>query len=707
MKKIHTIYNSGEKITTPVNTQIKETPKDTFEKQTDTKFLNKIQLKTTTSKACEFLNLNAIALYISLIASPSTSILVSSANNILKKLNMKADKMTTKPVNKISEAKERDEIPEVFKWNIDDIYKNIDEWETDFRKCDEMLPKIDEFKGMLGESSQKLLDCVETVEKLRLISEKLYFYAHLRLDEDQRKTQWQAYKSRSLSMDTKINSALSFIEPEILEIPPEKIELFLKENKKLMVYKFYIEGIQRLKPHTLSKNEEELISATGDIRSEITNSYAMITGADMQFPKAKDETGKEVTITEGVYSKALESPSREIRKTFFETYLGNYNHYLNTIASILNAKLKSDFFIAKAKKYKTSLEYSLNQDNIPVSVYENLIKTVNENIGTLHRYYSMRKKLSGLTDYSVFDNSYNLLDVPEKDIPYNKAVDEITEALKPMGSEYTELIKKAVKERWIDVFENKGKRTGAYSSSCYDVPHPYILMNYQNNLSSKRTLAHELGHNEHTCKTFESQPYVYSNYSIFTAEVASTFNEQLLFDYLIKNTEDKKGKLYLILTQLKEMTGTLFTQTMFAEFEKDAHERIESGDSLTKDDVNKLYLDLSKKYYGPSVLINEKASYNWARIRHFIVHTYYVYQYSTSIAASIAISEKVLKGDTETLNKYMDLLKAGSSDYPIELLKKVGVDMSKPDSIMPAINKFESLLNEAEKLISELYPEKQ
>lgn len=602
----------------------------------------------------------------------------------------------------LEEAKERSQIPDNYKWNLELIYPNNEKWQQDVDKCEQLLKKMQNYKGKLGSDSETLLSALKLAVEINIIKDNIAVYAKMRADEDTRDNFYQGMKSKAETLESKIETALSFIEPEILAIPEEKIKLFFEKNKGLDEFSFYLKRVQHLKPHILSEKEEAIIASTGDVASGITNIYTVLTCADMDYPLVKDETGKDVRLSYGIFLKSLENPNREIRKTVYKAFYDTYGKYLNTIAANLCTKLKSDWFYARVAKYDTTLEASLDANNIPVSVYDNLIKTVNDNLNTVHRYYALRKKLSGLADYSVYDNYYNIIPDPQSKITYEEAQGIIKKALEPLGEDYLKIIQKAFDERWVDVYENKGKRTGAYSWGTYTSA-PFILMNFDDNLSSTLTLAHELGHSAHSFLTFANQPYIYSDSSIFLAEIASTFNEHLVLEYLIKNSKNKKEKLSLIMKYLNDAIGTLFRQTMFAEYEKEIHTRIEKGESLTKDDINKYYMSLCKKYYGADVKIDEVNSYEWSRVPHFFKYNYYVYQYATCFAASTYFSEKVLKEGKPARDKYLELLKAGGSDYPIDSLKKAGLDMSKPESILSAVRLFERLLSEAEQIVESGY----
>lgn len=606
----------------------------------------------------------------------------------------------------LNETKERKDIPLEYTWDTESIYNNINSWEADYAKCEELLSKLYGYKGKLAKSPDNLLEALTLSDNIMIIGVKLYVYAAMKADEDTGVSQYQGLKSKAVNLVTEASVKRSFIKPEILAIPKEKIRLFMNKNKALEVYKFFFQRTLRLKSHTLSENEEAIISSAGAMTLEIGNIYTMITSADIKFPKVLDENGREIQLSPGVYLSALESKNRDIKRSiylaYFETFAGN----LNSLSSVLNAKLKADYFYAKSKKYNTVLDYELDKDNIPIGVYDNLITTVNKNLDTIHKYYKLRKRLSGLEDYNVYDNFYSIVDIKQQEISYEDAKEIIKKALSPMGDEYMDIINRAFNERWIDVYENSGKKnSGAYSIGSYGT-HPFILINFNNNLTSTLLLAHELGHCAHKYLANKYQPYIYSGYSIFCAEVASTINEHLVMKYLLENTTDNRQKLSLLLSYMKNTMSTFYLQTMLSEFEQIIHTKIQKGEYLTKDDLNNIYLGLCRKYYGSDVEIGDIHSCQWTMIQHFFNSRYYVYKYSTSYAASAYIADRIINEGKPAVEDYLNFLKAGDSDYPINLLKNAGVDMQSPDAYKPAVKLFESLLTQAEELEKTLRDDK-
>ncbi|MFH1452669.1 MAG: oligoendopeptidase F [Armatimonadota bacterium] len=600
----------------------------------------------------------------------------------------------------IEEAKERSQIQEEYKWDLESMYATDADWEKEFSECEKLLKEAEGYEGNLTDSAQRLLSGLKLTDKIYMLNDRIYSYAVMRSDEDAKNEAYQALQSRATSLRTKTNTSLSFIDPEILALPDKKLSNFINQEPGLKTYDFYFEKLRHLRAHILSADKEAIVASTGDMYEGIPNIYNLLFFADIKFPKVKDEEGKDIQLSYGTFLAGLESTDRNVRKRFYEAFYNTYGQYMNTFTSILAAKLQGDWFYANNAKYKTTLEYVLDKDNIPVNVYDNLIKVINENLDVVHRYYALRKKLSGLEDYNVYDHYYPIIKPPATSITYPEARKIIMEALKPLGKEYTAIIEKGFNDRWIDVYETKGKRAGAYSWGAYGTK-PFILLNYSNNLSEVFTLAHELGHSVHTYWTNENQPYVYSNYPVFIAEVASTFNEHMMINYLLEHSKDRNEKLYLVMNYLHRTISTLYRQTMFAEFEKQIHTWTEEGKPLTKDLVDSYYLKLCRKYYGPDVQIDDINAYEWARVRHFYLYKYYVYQYSTCFAASTYFYDKIMTEGAPAREKYFTLLKSGGSDFPIELLKNAGLDMTKPESITPAIKLFEKLLGEAEKLVDQ------
>lgn len=591
----------------------------------------------------------------------------------------------------------REEIDPKYKWKLEDIYADNDQWERDFNKVKQLSGEIVKFKGTLSHSAKQLFLCLKFAEKLQSLNDKVFVYARMRRDEDNTNPVYQDLTSRAMSLNTEVYAAVSFIIPEIISMPEEKLRGFLENHKELKIYTQYIDDILRQKQHILSEREEEILALSAEIANAPSDIFTMINNADIKFPSIKDETGTEVEVTKGRYIKFLESRDRRVRKDAFHALYSSYKRQKNTIASTLSSSVKKDKFYATVRRYNSSIEASLDADNIPVKVYDNLINTVGKNLSLLHRYLELRKKALKLDELHMYDLYVPIVEESRKDIPYREALALVEKGLEPLGKEYLGYLRNAFESGWIDVYENQGKTSGAYSWGTY-LTHPYVLLNYQGTIKDVFTIAHEMGHAMHSFYTNKAQPYIYSDYRIFVAEVASTVNESLLMNYLLENTNDKNEKAYLLNHYLEEFRGTLFRQVMFAEFEKIIHSSAERGEALTTQTLNKIYRGLNEKYFGSGTVIDEDIEMEWARIPHFY-SSFYVYKYATGFSAAIYLSQQILNEGKQAVERYMEFLSGGSSDYPLELLKKAGVDLSKPQPVQDALDVFGQVLSEMEGLI--------
>jgi oligoendopeptidase F len=591
----------------------------------------------------------------------------------------------------------REEIDPKYKWKLEDIYASNDQWERDFNKVKQLLGEIVKFKGTLAHSAKQLLLCLKFAEKLQSLNGKVFVYARMRRDEDNGNPIYQALTNRAMSLNTEVYAAVSFIIPEIISIPEEKLKSFLESDRELKIYIQYIGDILRQKQHILSEREEEILALSTEIANAPSDIFTMINNADIKFPSIKDENGIEVEVTKGRYIKFLESRDRRVRKDAFHALYSSYKRQKNTIASTLGNSVKKDRFYAAVRKYNSSIEASLDADNIPVKVYDNLINTVDKNLNLLHRYLGLRKKALKLDELHMYDLYVPIVEESRKDIPYQEALVLVKKGLHPLGKEYLGYLENAFESGWIDVCENQGKTSGAYSWGTY-LTHPYVLLNYQGTINDVFTIAHEMGHAMHSFYTNKTQPYIYSDYRIFVAEVASTVNESLLMSYLLGNTNDKNEKAYLLNHYLEEFRGTLFRQVMFAEFEKITHSSVERGEALTTQTLSRIYRELNEKYFGSGTVIDGDIEMEWARIPHFY-SSFYVYKYATGFSAAVSLSQQILNEGKQAVERYMEFLSGGSSDYPLELLKKAGVDLSKPQPVQDALNVFEGALSELERLI--------
>ena len=587
----------------------------------------------------------------------------------------------------------REQIEERYQWNLGDIYSDPKEWEVDFSKIqNEYLPKIEEFRGKLTRA-ENVLACLQFNDELFRLMEKLYVYAYMKADENQDDSSASEMSSRAETLYSQVAASVSFIRPELLS-QPESILKGYMEDPAFSDYHHGLDALLKLKPHTLSKPEEELLAKASDMASAPSVIFDKVTEGDMIFPKVLDDKGKEVQLSEGVFYRYLQSPDREFRKRVYEGMLSSYDKAKNTLAATLNSEVKKNWFYSQARKYDSSLEASLSSENIPREVYENLIQAVNNNLSYLHQYVNLRKKVFQLDQVQIFDMYVPLVADYTLTVSYEKAQQTLLEGLIPLGPEYLDMLKKGFASRWIDVYETENKATGGYSWGAYDT-HPYILMNYDNTADSMLTLAHEMGHALNSYYTNISQKYVNSQTPIFTAEVASTMNENLMLEYLIQNAKNDDEKLYFLDKLIENIRGTVYTQVMYSEFEQKTHERIEKGEALSYKYLSDAWKELLEKYYGLDFVVEELASRGWSRIPHFYMN-FYVFKYATSLAASNELLNNILIGQPDAIDKYLNFLKAGSSDYPVEVLKAAGVDMLSTQPVDNLLKKFGDLVKEME-----------
>lgn len=591
----------------------------------------------------------------------------------------------------------RQDIDSRFKWKLEDIYSDISVWEQDFKRVKELAEQIKGFQGKLAESAQKLLECFKKSDELLSLNDKVFVYARMKRDENNADSTYQALTERASSLATEVYSAISFIIPEMLSIPEDTLLSYVNSNKELSGYMFMIRENLRQKEHILSEREEQILAMSSEISDTAGDVFTMFNNADIKFPYIKNEEGEEVEVTKGRYIAFLESKDRRVRKDAFEAVYSSYKKMRNTLAASLTGNVKKNRFYSLVRKYPSALEASLDNDNISVNVYTTLIETVNKNLPLLDRYLKLRKKVLKLDELHMYDLYVPMVEEFDKKIPYEDAKTIVAEALKPLGEEYVAYLKKGFESSWIDVYENEGKTSGAYAWGSYKT-HPYVLLNYQGKINDVFTLAHEMGHALHSYYTNMTQPYVYSEYKIFVAEVASTVNESLLMRYLLPRASSKQEKAYLLNHYLEEFRGTVFRQVMFAEFEKMIHEKVEQGDALNAQELSDMYYGLNKKYFGEAVTVDEDIAMEWSRIPHFY-SSFYVYKYATGFSAATAIAEKILTEGKPEVDKYLEFLKSGGSNYPLELLKIAGVDLSTPQPIQDALDVFEKTLDELEELL--------
>jgi len=597
------------------------------------------------------------------------------------------------------ELPSRDEIPEHLTWELENIFETDRAWDESFQNLQKEIPKIETFQGTLHESAEQLYKMFQMQDEIGENLGKLFTYARMRYDQDTTNSFYQEMYAKIETILTMASQAMSYIVPEILMIDEEKINEFVQTYEPLKLYEHTLNEVLRQKEHTLSQKEEEILALASEPLQSASQTFSMLNNADLKFPAITDERGNEVDVTHGRYVGFLESKDRRVRHDAFKAMYSTYDQFKHTFATTLTSQVKKDNFYATVRNYDSARQAALSQNNIPEQVYDNLVAAINEKLPVLHRYVALRKKVLQLDEMNMYDMYVPLVKDVEMTVSYEEAKEHVLNSLQPLGESYINIAKEGFANRWIDVMENKGKRSGAYSSGAYGTD-PYILLNWQNKVNDMFTLTHELGHSVHSYYTRKHQPFRYGNYSIFVAEVASTANEALLNDYMINHLDDAQEKLYLLNYFLDGFRATVFRQTMFAEFEHDIHQRIQQGEGLTAESLTDIYYDLNKKYYGDAVTHDEEIGLEWARIPHFY-YNYYVYQYATGYAAATALSKQIIAQDEQAVSRYIDFLKAGNSDYPIEVLKKAGVDMTAKQPIIEALNVFEEKLNELEALLAE------
>lgn len=590
----------------------------------------------------------------------------------------------------------REEIDPKYKWKLEDIYGSDELWEEDFATIKQLLSQAEDYRGSIN-SAEKLAGILELKDKIGRMNDRIFTYARMRRDEDNGRAKYQALAERALGLSVQVSSVLSFIEPEILALPKETLEGFLNEREDLKAYRHYIDDLLRMKDHILDPAREKMLADAGEIAEAPGDIFRMLDNADIKFPIVKDDDGNDVELTKGRYINFMESRNRQVRKSAFEALYSTYKGLINTLAAATSANVKRDIFYKNQRKFNSSLEMSLFADNVPPDVYFSLIDAVHSRLDLLHRYVRLRKKALGLDELHMYDLYVPLIKDYDKKVTYEEARDMVIEGLSPMGAEYLEILRQGFDSGWIDVCENRGKTGGAYSWGCYGV-HPYVLLNFQGRLDDVFTIAHEMGHSIHTYYSFAHQPYIYAQYPIILAEVASTCNEAILINHLLEKAKLKEEKMYLLNHFMEQFRGTVYRQVMFAEFEKITHEMAERGEPLNAEILSKIYHGLNEKYYGKHMVVDELIDYEWARIPHFYT-SFYVYKYATGFSAAVAISEKILKEGSCAVKRYKEFLSGGSSEYPLELLKKVGVDLSHPKPVLDALRVFEKLLDEYESLM--------
>ncbi len=595
------------------------------------------------------------------------------------------------PMNQVLERKD---VPEEHRWRLEDLFPDQKAWDKEFQETKDALNKISAFQGKLNDPAA-VKECFQLEDEISLHTERLYVYANMKHHEDTAEPAFQALSDKAKKLSVEAGEALSFISPEILSLSDEQLHV-LVNHPDLTFYRKTLDEMIRQKPHTLSKEQEALLAQAGNMAGAPSTIFGMLNNADLKFPKIKNENGEEIELTHGSYIQFLESRNRDVRKSAFEAMYSTYRGQKNTIASTLSANINKNMFYAKARRYPSVLEMSLYGDNIKKEVYTNLVDTIHQSLPQLQRYLKLRKKLLKVDELHMYDLFAPLVEEFKMEITYQEAQKLVSESLAPLGENYLKILQESFEQHWIDIYENKNKRNGAYSWGAYGT-HPYVLLNHKDNLNSMFTLAHEMGHAIHSYLSDETQEYRYAQYTIFLAEVASTLNEALLMDYLLKRVTDPKEKLYLLTYYADQFRTTVFRQTMFAEFEMITHDRAEKGESLTPQEFSEIYYALNKLYHGDDMVVDQDIEMEWARIPHFY-NSFYVYKYATGFSAATSFAKQILDEGQPAVERYLGFLKSGGSDYSLNILKRAGVDMSSPEPIKQAMSVFSSLLDQMEQL---------
>jgi oligoendopeptidase F len=597
----------------------------------------------------------------------------------------------------MSSVPERNEIDEQYKWDITDIFADEKEWESAYERAESLIEDLASYESRTTEDASTLLDVLELREQTMRTVANVAAYARMRSDEDTRDQHYQALSTRSQSLISNAQSAAGFIAPELQSLTRDEIDDLIAAESDLEEYAHYFDDVLRMKPHTRSAEVETLLADLGEVTGAASEIYNMLTNADMEFPAVDDPDGEPVRITLSNFTTLQKNPNREFRKGVYKAFYDEWSTIRNSVGTALKNSVTADVKLARAHNYETAREAALDSINIPPAVYDNLVETVNDNLGTLHKHAELKRDTLAVDDLQMWDVYTPLTEGESPEVPYEQAKEHVVKAVAPLGKEYQSRLSTGLESRWVDVYENTGKRSGAYSAGTYDTQ-PFILMNYQDDISSMFTLAHELGHSLHTQLTSETQPHVYGDYKIFVAEVASTVNETLLTHHLLETVEDERFRRHVLDEYVERFRSTLLRQTLFAEFEQQTHEIVEEGGALTPDRFDELYGDLKRTYYEPAV-VDERITSEWMRIPHFY-RPFYVYQYSTGISAAVALTNKILDDDNETAaENYLTFLQSGSRAYPLDLLRDAGVDMSDPAPVETALSTYDEYLDEFAQLV--------
>ncbi|MDU8979528.1 MAG: oligoendopeptidase F [Lactobacillus paragasseri] len=598
----------------------------------------------------------------------------------------------------------RNEVSDDLKWDLSRVFKNDQEWEQEYKQVAQEIKNLSKFKGTLAKSGKDLYEGITAILAVNRRLEKVYVYATMSSDVDTSNNHYLGFVAKAQSLANQMSAAIAFVDPEILSIPEETLAKFMQDEPRLENYRHRLEQITQKRPHTLPANEEKIIADAGDAMGTSANTFNVLTNSDMEYGYVQDEDGEMVQLSDGLYSLLIQSQDRNVRKNAFDVMYASYGQFENSLASTLSGEVKAHNFNARVHKYNSAREAALSENSVPTAVYDTLIKEVNSHLDLLHRYVALRKKILGLKDLQMYDMYVPLTGKPVLSYNFEEAKEEARKVLAPLGEDYLKHVDYIFNNRVIDVVENQNKVTGAYSGGAYDTD-PYELLNWEDNLDSLYTLVHETGHSVHSWYTRNTQPYVYGDYPIFVAEIASTTNENILTEYFLDKITDPKTRAFVLNHYLDSFKGTLFRQTQFAEFEQFIHETDANGQPLTADVLDEFYGNLNQRYYGDSVEPGGEIAMEWSRIPHFY-YNFYVYQYATGFAAATALANKVVHGTEQERDAYINFLKSGSSDYPTEIMKRAGVDMTKADYLRDAFDTFEKRLNEFEKIVNELNAEK-
>ncbi|MBZ0263061.1 oligoendopeptidase F [bacterium] len=599
----------------------------------------------------------------------------------------------------------RDEIQDRYKWNLNDIFADWDAWQATYDELEEGMKKLDNFKGTLHQGPERILEWYKLDDELSQMAYKVYYYPSLKFDEDQRENEFNAKRQQVGILFSKWGTATAWFTPELLAIPWETMKDWLDSTPELADYRFTIEDTYRQQEHVLDEDGERLLSYSSQLSGAPNDAYGMLSTADITFPTITLSNGEETQITYGTYYSILSTNrNREDRQAAYKAFYETFNKNINTYAALYNGVCQKDWFKAQARNYPSTLEAKLFGNDIPPEVVETLIDVVKNGSAPLEKYYSLRKKVLGLDEIDLYDGSIPLVDLDIR-YDYDEAVEHVTRSVEPLGKEYQKRVKHAFESRWLDVYENEGKRSGAYSAGVYGV-HPYMLLNYNDTMNEMFTVAHEMGHTMHTVLSHETQPFINSSYTIFVAEVASTLNEALLLDYMLENTKDPKERILLLEHHISGIVGTFYTQVMFADFELQAHRMVENGQPITADALNKIYYDLLTMYYGDVATLDDLYKITWSRIGHFFRSPYYVYQYATCYASSAKLYNDIKTGKKKdrqaALDRYITLLRSGGNDYPMNQLKKAGVDLGQRETVQAVVDQMAVLVDKLEAEINKL-----